>query len=110
MIDFAPDASASVTGITPRDLITPRPRSEFPDNRPKPWALARRVEIRFDVSAEVAPALRSAIEEISNDIGGRLTGSYRHSREQALTDAAIGLAALRKALFAVVPAGDVNYV
>lgn len=64
-------------------------------------------------SAEVAdihaPALRSAIEEISNEVGGRLMGQHAFAKEQALTDAMIGLGVLRAAINKVVPAGDPHY-
>jgi hypothetical protein len=69
-----------------------------------------RIRITFEVFEEFAPALRSAIEEISNDIGARLTGSHRFAKEQALTDAAVALAPLRVAISAKIPAGDPNYV
>jgi hypothetical protein len=75
-----------------------------------PRVAARTVTISFTVFLEHAPALRSAVDEISNDIGGRLTGSHSFAKEAALTDAAIALAALRKAVFAKVPAGDPFYV
>lgn len=66
--------------------------------------------ITFEVADIHAPALRSAIEEISNEVGGRLTGQHAFAKEQALTDAAIGLGTLRKAINKVVGAGDPNYV
>jgi hypothetical protein len=92
-----------------------RPAPPAPAAPPRPSQLARRgsgdkVRVTFEVYAEFAPALRSAIEEISNDIGARLTGSHRFAKEQALTDAAVALAALRVAVFAAVPEGDPNYV
>lgn len=67
------------------------------------------VRISFEVPMQVAPALRSAVEEISNTIGGRLEQSFSFATEQAFTDAAIGLGALRAAVCARVPAGDPAY-
>jgi hypothetical protein len=88
-------------------LLPPDPVSTpAPKRPPSPG----KVRITFEVYEEFAPALRSAIEEISNDIGARLTGSHRFAKEQALTDAAIGLAGLRAAVNAKIPAGDENYV
>lgn len=67
------------------------------------------VTISFQVHEAHAPALRSAVEEISNEIGGRLEGMYRYDQEEALTAAAVALGTLRAAVDALVPAGDPNY-
>lgn len=67
------------------------------------------IRISFDVNTEHAPALRSAVEEISNTVGGRTEGRYEFPIEQALTAACIGLASLRTAVCAAIPAGDPNY-
>jgi len=67
------------------------------------------VRISFTVHKEHAPALRSAVEEISNTVGGRLEGRYEYDVEQALTNAAVALGSLRAATFAAIPAGDPNY-
>lgn len=64
----------------------------------------------FTISDEHAPALRSAIDELSSLIGSRLEGQHRFAKETALTDAAITVGALRAAVFAQVPKGDPNYV
>lgn len=69
----------------------------------------RMVRIVFDVHLEHAPALRSAIDEISQELGGRLEGPHSFNRESALTDAAIAIGALRRAVFALVPAGHPHY-
>jgi hypothetical protein len=69
----------------------------------------RFVAISFSVPVEVAPALRSAVEEISHTVGQRLEGSYSFAREQALTDAAEGLGALRAAVNSKVPKEDSHY-
>lgn len=67
------------------------------------------ITIKFEVHEAHAPALRSAVEEISNEIGGRLEGMYTFPQEQALTNAAVALGALRRAVDAKVAAGDPDY-
>lgn len=64
------------------------------------------VRIIADIPLEVAPALRSALEEERNAVGGRLEGHFSYAREQALTDAVRGLGVLAKAVNACIPAGD----
>jgi hypothetical protein len=83
------------------DHSRPRPSTRPGDAPP--------IEIRFSIPARVAPALRSAIEEIRGEVGERLAGSHAFVKEQALTDASIGLAALAAAVNARVPAGDRHY-
>lgn len=68
-----------------------------------------KIHFSFAVYTDQAPALRSAIDEISNDLGGRLTGSHSFAKEEALTDAVIALGILRKEVFSKVPAGDAHY-
>ena len=65
--------------------------------------------ITFRVPVEIAPALRSAVEEISYIVGQRLEGSYSFAREQALTDAAEGLGALRAAVNKLISREDSHY-
>jgi hypothetical protein len=67
------------------------------------------IRITFEVPESMAPALRSAIEEISNEVGGRLEGAHRFNREDALTRAAVALGIRRRAVNKVVPAGDKGY-
>ena len=67
------------------------------------------VEIRFRVHDEHAPALRSAVEELTNEVTGRLEGIHSYAQEQSLTDAAVALSALRAAVFEKVPLGDPFY-
>jgi hypothetical protein len=57
--------------------------------------LPRMVEVRFSVHEETLPALYSAIEEISNEVGSRLEAPHRYDREDALTHASKALAGLR---------------
>lgn len=80
-------------------------RSRAVKVRGKPVTL----EVAFKVSSEHAPALKSAIEEISNIVGSRLEGSHAFAKEQALTDAAVALGALRRAITEKVPRGDIFY-
>lgn len=67
------------------------------------------LKITFSVSTEHAPALKSAIDEISNVVGGRLEGAHSFAKEQALTDAAVALGSLRHAIAEKVPKGDAFY-
>jgi hypothetical protein len=70
---------------------------------------ARTLKIEFEVSSEHAPALRSAIEEISNIVGARLEGAHAYAKEDALTDAAVGLGSLRAAISKQVSRGNPFY-
>ena len=65
--------------------------------------------ISFRVPVEIAPALRSAVEEISYILGQRLEGSYSFAREQALTDAVEGIGALRAAVNKKISREDSHY-
>lgn len=53
------------------------------------------IEVVFTVHEETLPALYSAIEEISNEVGARLEAPHRYDREDALTFAARSLGQLR---------------
>lgn len=68
------------------------------------------VRITFTVRGDVAPALRSAIQEISDTIAYRLSKACDFRYEDALTCAMSGIATLRAAICAVVPTGDERYV
>lgn len=94
----SPSLAAAVALVPPAPPSFSRPRG------------GRYITFSFQVHSDHAPALRSAIDEISNDIGGRLTGSHSFAKEEALTDAAVALGALRSEVFAKVPAGDPFYV
>lgn len=56
------------------------------------------VKVEFMVDEKALPALYSAFEEISNEVGGRLESKWRFTKQEALTQAAIGLGAVRKGL------------
>lgn len=60
------------------------------------------VEICFRIPKEIGPAFRSAVMEKSNIVGGRLEGRFSLPREQALTEAAEGMGALRAATTKVI--------
>lgn len=68
--------------------------------------------ITFTVSIpdEQGPALRSAIQEIRNEVGDRLVGSHKFNKEAALTLAATALGTLAAAINAQVPTEDKHYV
>jgi hypothetical protein len=57
-----------------------------------------------------APATKSALEEISTEVASRLEGQYPFAREQAYTDAVVGLRALAAVFHQIVPQGDSRYV
>lgn len=67
------------------------------------------MKITFEVRDCDAPALRSAVDEISNTVGTRMEAKYTYEQEDALVRASIALATLRAAVCAVVPNGDPNY-
>jgi hypothetical protein len=73
----------------------------------------RPTDVQQHVTAEIpskcGPALRSAIEDISNTIGGRLVSDMKFSLEDALTEAATALAPLRIAINQIVPEGHPDY-
>lgn len=62
-----------------------------------------------EIAAEHAPALRSAIEEIRNELGERVSGAFAFKKEQALTDAVVAVGRLAAAANAVIPEGDPDY-
>lgn len=56
------------------------------------------IEVRFTVHEDTLPALYSAFEEISNEVGARLEAPHRYAREDSLTFASRALAAVRAGL------------
>jgi hypothetical protein len=66
-------------------------------------------ESRAEIPSEFGPALRSALEDLSNLISERLLGVHKFEREDSLTFAVTALGPLRAAVNQVVPAGDPNY-
>lgn len=85
------------------DTVLARALDARPTSRQRPtrihWLvetnLSPMIEVRFIVHEETLPALYSAIEEISNEIGSRLEAPHRYAREDSLTFAARALAPLR---------------
>ena len=64
---------------------------------------------RVEIPSIFGPALRSAMEDITNEIGGRLEGIHKYEKEDALTEAAIATNALRAAVNQVVPVGHEDH-
>jgi hypothetical protein len=71
--------------------------------------IPRRIHIAFDIWEEHGPAFFSAIEEISNEVGGRAEGRHEYAREEAITQALVALGTLRAAVAAQVPHTSINY-
>jgi len=69
----------------------------------------RYIEVVIRVPVEIAPALRSAVEEISTTVGQRLESKHSFAKEQALTDAAEALLIVRKAVYSKIPKEDQYY-
>lgn len=67
------------------------------------------VEIVIRVHDEHAPAFRSAVEEMANELGGRVEGMHSFAQEQALTDALIAIGALKTETFRRIPKGDPHF-
>jgi hypothetical protein len=68
-----------------------------------------RVRVAFDVYAAHGPALRSAVEQLKNQIGTSLEAPSSYAREAALTNAAIGVGSLMAAVCAVVDRIDPDF-
>lgn len=67
------------------------------------------IHIDFAVHAEHASALRSVIDEISQELGERVVGPHSYAREASLTNALVVLGTLRAAVNAKIARGDENY-
>lgn len=95
----------AVTGNLPTGTrnIQAKPKSKPTKQRP-PFS-GKKIVIAFEIPVEIAPAFRSAVDEISNELGERLEGPHSFDREEAITDAVMALGALRAAFFSRVPAG-----
>lgn len=97
-------SAGTVTGRVPSTaparaaFVKPAPQSNDPE-----------ITITFTVRRSHAPALRSAVEEISGEVGARLEGPHSFAKESSLTNAAIALGKLRSAVNAAVRAGDPHY-
>lgn len=80
-----------------------------PPFRSKPEPKPPRV-FTFSVPDQFCTALKSAVDDLSEQIGAKLEGPKPYDTEQALTHAAIGVGALRAAVNAQVKAGAKDYV
>lgn len=61
------------------------------------------------IPAEHAPALRSAINEIRNELGERVSGAFAFKKEHALTRAVSAIGHVAAALNLVTPEDDPDY-
>jgi hypothetical protein len=61
------------------------------------------------IPAEHAPALRSSINEIRNELGERVSGAHKWPKEEALTRAVSAMGNLAAALNYVIPGDDPDY-
>jgi len=66
-------------------------------------------EAFLEIPSVFGPALRSALEDAANEIGGRLEGIHVYHQEDALTEAAAAVNPLRAAVNQVVPEGHVDH-
>jgi len=62
-----------------------------------------------EIPDEFAPALRSFVEEMRNELGERLSGIHRYEKEDALTRAMAAVGPLAALVNAVIPDGDPDY-
>jgi hypothetical protein len=97
--------------ITPEQIAaTQRQTVPFkPPFRSKPEPKPPRV-FTFAVPDMFCTAFKSAVDDLSDQIGAKLEGPKPYDTEQALTHAAIAVAALRAAVNAQVKAGAKDYV
>lgn len=65
--------------------------------------------ITADIPSSQAPAFRSAVDEMRNELGGRASGAHKYAKEDAITRAVAALARFASALNYVVPEGDRDY-
>lgn len=113
--------SNTIPATTPSEVRSPKPVLSVIQGGARKTGKTRRMQqfvksrpsaflrIEFDIHRADAPALRSAIDEISNEVGGRLEGPHSFATEQALTNAARALGCFRAAVNALVNAGDPDY-
>lgn len=62
-----------------------------------------------EIPSEQGPALRSALAEIRNEVGERLAGAHRFTKEHALTNASAALGSLCATVNAVIEKEDPEY-
>lgn len=69
-----------------------------------------RLTICFEVPRSCAPALKSALDDVTEKNGTKLEGVNQFAVEDAWTRGAIALGALRAAVTKMVPEGDPDYL
>lgn len=72
-------------------------------------ATHRSVEKTTEIPDEFAPAFRSFVEEMRNELGERLSGIHRYEKEDALTRAMAAVGAFAALINAIIPEGDKDY-
>lgn len=65
--------------------------------------------ITANIPSSQAPAFRSALDEMRNELGGRASGAHKYAKEDALTRAVASVGQFAAALNYVIPEGDPNY-
>ena len=97
----APRQNGGRIAFTPRAAVGAMP----PDRRMHDPELS----FTFTIRKSHGPALRSAVEEISDELGSRLEGPHSFPKESSLTNAVIAIGHLRRAVNAKVDKGDPFY-
>lgn len=62
-----------------------------------------------DIASEHGPSMRSAINEMRNELGGRVEGAFAFKKEHALTRAVTAVGRMAAALNLVIAEGDPDY-
>ena len=70
----------------------------------------RSTEKTVEIPSEFAPAFRSFVEEMRNELGERLSGIHRFEKEDALTRAMAAVGPFAAAVNHVIPEGDKDYL
>jgi hypothetical protein len=65
--------------------------------------------ITANIPSSQAPAFRSAVEEMRNELGGRASGAHKYPKEDALTRAVAAFGSFAAAVNYIVTEGDPNY-
>lgn len=62
-----------------------------------------------NIPTNQTPSLRSAIQELRNELGGRASGAHQYNREDSIMRALDAVGKLASGLNAVVPEEDPDY-
>jgi hypothetical protein len=100
--DFLVDRNAPAARYRPRVTAAPSTHRQSATNP----GLTR---ITFEIYTEHAPAFRSAVEQLKNDIGGQLEKKQPYDKDTAYVAASICVSKLLAATVAVVPKADPAY-